>query len=240
MLNLDLIYGMKGQTEQSWKESLEWVLGRQPEELYLYPLYVRELTGLGKRSDAWPDQRIARYREARVVLAEKGYGQASMRMFQLGNRSEDAAPLYCCQDDGMLGLGCGARSYTRDLHYSSDYAVSKNAVSAIIAEYSSTSAKEFSQARFGYRMNVEDQRRRYVIKSVLRFTGLDLKAYAKRFDSSALDDLPELSTFINRGWLQREGAWLKPTATGIEMSDLIGPALYSEKVNACASEYELR
>ena len=51
MLNLDLIYGIAGQTAadlaalaatRPWR----W----RPEELYLYPLYVRPLTGLGRRA----------------------------------------------------------------------------------------------------------------------------------------------------------------------------------------------
>ena len=56
-----------------------------------------------------------------------GYRQLSMRQFR---RADVAGPEadYCCQDDGMVGLGCGARSYTPALHYSFDYAVSVGGV----------------------------------------------------------------------------------------------------------------
>ncbi len=48
-LNLDLIYGIPGQTVTSWEFSLRQALRWRPEELYLYPLYVRPLTGLAAR-----------------------------------------------------------------------------------------------------------------------------------------------------------------------------------------------
>lgn len=50
VLNIDLIYGIDGQTEQTWRSSLDAALAWRPEELYLYPLYVRPLTGLGRIS----------------------------------------------------------------------------------------------------------------------------------------------------------------------------------------------
>lgn len=48
VLNIDLIYGIEGQTEDTWRTSLDAALAWSPEELYLYPLYVRPLTGLGR------------------------------------------------------------------------------------------------------------------------------------------------------------------------------------------------
>ncbi|MBO0870754.1 MAG: radical SAM protein, partial [Micromonosporaceae bacterium] len=50
VLNLDLIYGIPGQTPASWQVSLDAALRYRPTELYLYPLYVRPLTGLARRS----------------------------------------------------------------------------------------------------------------------------------------------------------------------------------------------
>jgi oxygen-independent coproporphyrinogen III oxidase len=43
-LNIDLIYGLPGQTVETWLQSLKTALVFEPEEVYLYPLYVRPLT----------------------------------------------------------------------------------------------------------------------------------------------------------------------------------------------------
>ena len=91
VLNIDLIYGIAGQTAASWRRSLDAALAWGPEELYLYPLYVRPLTGLGRRAagsdEAWDAQRLALYREGRDHLLAAGYEQVSMRMFRRTGRA---------------------------------------------------------------------------------------------------------------------------------------------------------
>ena len=145
VLNIDLIYGLPGQTVASWLRSLDEALMHGPNELYLYPLYVRPLTGLGRSRKSWDDVRLACYREARERLLDKGFEQVSMRYFRRATADDGLA--YCVQDDGMVGLGCGARSYTRRLHYSLDYAVTPKSVKAIIADYVSQGRDDFAHAR---------------------------------------------------------------------------------------------
>src|SRR5262249_48189136 len=67
-LNVDLIYGLPGQTVARWLCSLRAALRFAPEELYLYPLYVRPLTGLGRKEKAPNDIRLACYRAGREFL----------------------------------------------------------------------------------------------------------------------------------------------------------------------------
>jgi oxygen-independent coproporphyrinogen III oxidase len=113
VLNIDLIYGLPGQDRASWLGSLREALRFAPEELYLYPLYVRPLTGLGRSGRSWDDERLDHYRAGRELLLAEGYRQTSMRMFRAAHCPDEGGPVYCCQEDGMVGLGCGARSYTR-------------------------------------------------------------------------------------------------------------------------------
>ena len=54
----------------------------EPEEIFLYPLYVRPLTGLGTSEKEWDDIRLNCYRQGRDFLISQGYTQKSMRMFQ--------------------------------------------------------------------------------------------------------------------------------------------------------------
>src|SRR5436305_10040325 len=81
-VNIDLIYGLPGQTVETWLYSLREALSYGPEELFLYPLYVRPLTGLGRSHKEWDDIRLACYREGRDLLLAEGYEQVSMRMFR--------------------------------------------------------------------------------------------------------------------------------------------------------------
>jgi oxygen-independent coproporphyrinogen-3 oxidase len=243
-LNLDLIYGLPGQTVETWLYSLRESLRYSPQELYLYPLYVRPLTGLGQSHKEWDDVRLACYREARAVLLATGYEQVSMRMFRrVGERrnvSPPVLPSYCCQDDGMIGLGCGARSYTRALHYSLDFAVRPKGVKGIIADYLARTRDELGRAEHGFALDSDEQRRRYLLQSVLNAEGLEVSRYLARFGSDPAEDFPELHTFAELGLLAFDGVKWSPTPLGLECSDALGPWLFSNRVRGLMEGYEAK
>ena len=229
-LNIDLIYGIAGQTVTSWLASLEHALAFAPEEIYLYPLYVRPLTGLARRAPPALDQRLLLYREGRARLLAAGYQQQSMRMFRRAAHAPDAGPVYCCAQDGTVGLGAGARSYTRALHYSEGYAVSASAVREILAAYVARDEEDFARATWGVRLDGREQRRRYVLKTLLRVEGLSRQIYRDQFGTDVLEDLPEVARLIDEGLISDDGSSLTPTERGLECSDAVGPRLVSGEV----------
>ena len=230
-LNIDLMYGLPGQTPATWQTSLESALRHEPEEVFVYPLYVRPKTGLS-RSGVETTERVALYRQARDVLLEAGYDQASMRAFRRGPAAP--APVYCCQTDGMIGLGPGARSYTTALHYSTPWAVTRAAVARIVEDWTQTDTTRFAHAWHGIHLTEEEQRRRFVIMSLLHAEGLDLDAYEWRFQSSVFTDLPGLHELVDDELaviaMGDDSEVLCLTSAGFERSDAIGPWLVSEKV----------
>ncbi|MGW4464165.1 STM4012 family radical SAM protein [Micromonospora sp. NPDC004704] len=263
-LNLDLIYGIPGQTARTWAQSLTAALDWRPEEIFLYPLYVRPLTGLGRRGtttgaapldgapgsrdEGWDNQRLDLFRQGRDTLRAAGYRQLSLRHFRRADLSADDGtggdrPDYCCQDDGMVGLGCGARSYTTDLHYSFDYAVGIGQVRAIIDDYLRRPASDFEVAEVGFRLDGVEQRRRWLVKSLLRAEGFAPTAYRERFGTAVGDDFPQLARLSDRGWLSGDpgrAERLALTDAGLERADAIGPWLVSGPVRTAMAEYALR
>lgn len=242
-LNIDLMYGLPGQTSETWLFSLQSALRFAPEEVYLYPLYVRPLTGLGRVGGAWDDQRLELYRQGRDYLWANGYEQVSMRMFRAAHAPEGPAgegPLYCCQSDGMLGLGAGARSYTAALHYSGEYAVGRTGVKAILADYVARPAASFDHVEYGAVLDAEEQKRRYVIQMLLQADGLDAGEYRRRFGTGIEEDLPQLEGLAAHGLAARDGGRLRLTEAGMERSDALGPWLYSERARRMMEAFELR
>lgn len=210
VLNIDLIYGIEGQTEESWRTSLDAALAWRPEELYLYPLYVRALTGLGRQGaaagaadgadPAWDEQRLRLYRAGRDHLLAHGYEQVSMRMFRRTGAHPAGPDDYACQTDGMIGLGCGARSYTSSLHYSFDYAVEMREIRGIIDGFTAT--EDFSRAEVGRYVDGDEARRRHLLQSLLQAEGMHHDGYRERFGTDPFGDFPgELGAFEERGWL---------------------------------------
>jgi oxygen-independent coproporphyrinogen-3 oxidase len=262
-LNLDLIYGIEGQTVASFIASIDSALAFAPEELYLYPLYVRPLTGLGRIAGSGHDgprdgagtngkrrfalqpepvdDRLAMYRAGRDRLLSAGYTQVSMRMFRAPHApATDAGPAYCCQDDGMVGIGCGARSYTRSLHYASEYGVSRRGVVDILDHYLSLSHEDFARVDHGIALDGGEQRRRHAIQSLLVRPGLSLSAWRARFGSAVFDDLPQLRELEPAGLARLDGDLLALTDEGFARADTLGPWLVSPAVAARMADYSLR
>ena len=236
-INIDLIYGLPGQTVNTWLQSIQAALRFQPEEIYLYPLYVRPITGLGQTDREWDDIRLACYREGRSLLLSEGYTQVSMRMFQAKHATVNDGSVYCCQADGMVGLGCGARSYTDTLHYSNDYAVGSKEIRDILQAYIQTPDEVFDYANYGFQLDADEQRRRYILLSLLSDEGLHLATYRDRFGTDTSADFPESELLP---LMATKDEYLRLTDAGIERSDAIGAWFFSEKVNQLMQTYELK
>lgn len=121
-LNLDLIYGVPGQTMASWQQSVTAVLALRPPHISLYCLTIEPGTPMQRWLDngqfAPPDPDLAadQYELAMQLLAEAGYGH-----YEISNW---ALPGYECQHNltywrngDYLGLGAGAHGHAGGYRY---------------------------------------------------------------------------------------------------------------------------
>lgn len=234
-VNLDLIYGIYTQTKDSWLYSLEKTVDYQPTEIFLYPLYTRPLTGLNKMQKNTADNRLKLYRFGRDFLKKKGYKQLSMRCFKKEN-TPIISNKYRSTSDGMIGIGAGARSYTTDLHYSTNYAVSRKATKAIIHDYSLKT--NFEWIDYGFYMNLEEKWRRFLVKSLIDGGKLNPEEFTRQFDESVFN-LPIIQELMGKKCLEEKDGFVQLTEIGMEMEDMIGPLFFSENVKALMQTFEL-
>lgn len=241
VMNVDLIYGIDGQNAATWEESLNIALTFSPEEVYLYPLYVRPLTGLGRKGRSATAEQARLYRQGRDYLLSRGYEQVSMRLFRAQHLSSGPRVAeYCCQEDGMAGFGAGARSYTRRVHYSTEWAVGRTTVSSILEDFIARDDARFARADYGCVLEPDEEKRRYVIKSLLRADGLSEQAYEDRFGTQPLADFPQLHELLEEGAAVRGHGVLRPTSLGLEWSDVIGPWMYSAAAQEKMEDFPLQ
>ncbi len=228
-LNIDLIYGIKGQTPESLLYSLREALQFGPDELFIYPLYVRRGTGIRERED--DDVCLRLYFTARDYLLVQGFRQTSMRRFV---RRVDAET-HSCGDEVMLSCGAGGRSYLGDLHCATRYSVRPGHIRDVLQCYVGTA--DYTVVDNGIFLAPDEQRRRYIIKNLLYYAGMDKEEYQTRFGQS-VDADPLFASLAERGWLVDDGRHIRLTDEGMSRSDFIGPLFISPAIRARMDTYD--
>jgi oxygen-independent coproporphyrinogen-3 oxidase len=240
--NLDLIYGLPGQSLASWGHSLVRAIDSPATSLFLYPLYVRPLTGLAARTsfDAAPSpttrEMAAMYDRAVERLVGVGFRQVTMRQFRR-DRPADAGE-YSCARDGMVGLGAGARSYTSALHYSTPWRMVARNIRGVVEEYGRRMRAGDTGVSHGFALDDDERRRRFVIQSLL-YDGLDLVEFRRAFGVGAREGYAEAwGALLGEGCVRDEGDAFRLTPLGVRHADVVGQLFFSDRVRALIDAFE--
>jgi len=119
-MNLDLIYGIPGQTLSSWKMSLQKALNLEPEHLSLYALTLADEVPLaaairsGKLPEIDDDLCADMYSYAREVMESNGYTHYEISNWAKVGDGQDFKCKHNLQywrNKPYLGLGAGAHSH---------------------------------------------------------------------------------------------------------------------------------
>lgn len=224
-INLDLIYGIPGQTVESLLDSAGQAAAYEPEEMFVYPLYIKNGTFLAQKMSIHPETVYGMYQELRDFLKERGYKQLSMRRFV---KDPDSLDQGSCGFGNTISVGCGGRSYIGELHFCTPFALGQKSCMDILQKY--MQKKDFLEVTHGYLLSEEEMRRRYVIKNILFCCGIDKEEYRCWFDSEPERDYPLLTEWIRSGLAVADSAKICLTEKGISLSDFLGPKLMSEEI----------
>ncbi len=227
-LNIDLIYGIPGQTLESLKDSMKQALEYQPEELFVYPLYIKPDTPLQHEGIEQSKETFEMYKFVRNFLQKAGYVPCSMRRFVRKDRVSQKAASELCGFGNTISLGCGGRSYIGNLHFCTPYAVKQEACLKIVEEY--INKTDYTQISHGYVLSEEEQKRRYVIKHILFDTGIHRMDYQQHFKTEVMEEFPLLKEWEQSGYLKEDQNRIWLTSEGFALSDFLGPQLISKEV----------
>ncbi len=240
-INVDLIYGIPGQTVDSFLRTLKEALAYEPDELFIYPLYVKHGAGLERQMREGmvldPGAAFCQYQEGSRFLRAEGFRQVSMRRFvRQGGRQVPE-----CGFSTSLALGCGGRSYVGALHFCTPYAITQETCLEQIQRFEERA--DHTVIDHGIFLSAGEEKRRYVIQHLFIYPGLDLEQYAERFGSSPMEDLPVLERWRREGFLsvreETSRAFLALTESGLGLSDHLGPQLISPEIYEKMERWEV-
>ena len=234
-LNLDLIYGLPGQTEHSWRASVEAALALEPEHLSCYGLTVEEGTPLARRvaeGEQLPDddQQAQRYLWTVKRLAQAGFEQYEVSNFsKTGCQSRHNLKYWMGRP--YVGLGAAAHSDFGGCRYS------------FVRDLEGYIRGVLGDGKLVDEMDQIPRRERgseYLMLRLRTTHGSEEWEYRREYYMNFDPIAAKLAQFEQKGWVARTGRRWHFTPEGFLLSNrLIGELMEVQEVETLADTLEL-
>ena len=217
-VNLDLMYGLPGQSEAQWRDTIAQAIALEPQHLSLYQLIPEEGTAIVRRMDAGllpsvDEDGAARWFAAqRAWLADAGYAQYEISNYARAGFASQHNQLYWRLDD-YLGLGLGATSWERPVRRTNT--ADFGAYCRALASGALPPAKE-------ERLTRAEQMSESVFMALRMNAGLSLAAFRALYGEDVADVFPDaVAEGRERGWLVLEDGQLRLTDAGRSLGNWV-------------------
>lgn len=234
-LNLDLIYGLPGQTEQSWRASVEAALAMEPEHLSCYGLTVEEGTPLARRvaeGERLPDddEQAERYLWTVERLAQSGFEQYEVSNFsKTGFQSRHNLKYWMGRP--YVGLGAAAHSDFGGCRYSFVRDVEAYIRGVMGDGWLLDEMDEIPQRERG---------NEYLMLRLRTTHGIEEWEYRREYYMNFDPIAVKLSEYEQKGWAVQAGRRWHFTPQGFLLSNrLIGELMECQEVETLANTLEL-
>jgi|CXWL01.1.fsa_nt_gi oxygen-independent coproporphyrinogen-3 oxidase len=229
VVNLDLIVGLPGESDDSVDQSLDRVIEMSPESITIYQLEIPHNTPLYRVSrDGEPPATIPSWHMKRVRLAHS-FERLESAGFMI--RSAYAAVRdpdrhrFVYQDEqyrgaDLLGIGVSSFSYLTGVHYQNqtDYEA-----------YVEFVGQEKLPVRRAHHLSTSERLvREFVLQLKLRRA--DSAYFDKKFGTNILERFKEpLKQCTDRGWVAVDATGVRVTREGLVRIDRLLPAFYADR-----------
>lgn len=215
-INIDLMYALPMQTEESLLDTLNKVITLAPEHISAYSLILEERTKLfdmyeqGKIVLPNDDKAYSLHRKCIEYLTQNGYSRYEISNYAKSGR-ECKHNLNYWQNGEYLGLGIAAHSAIR---------ISEN-----LERWSNTSSFDDyiqnPQAEETHDIILHDEEIfEFVMLSLRKTEGFSLSSFKERFNESFMERYSDkLKKLIDKGWIIVSDNWLRLTDGGLDMQN---------------------
>jgi oxygen-independent coproporphyrinogen III oxidase len=216
-VGIDLIYGVPGQTLDSWFNTLEQALLFVPEHLSCYQLTIEERTPLGRRYTAGEitppgeDLQYDFFIKTSEFLENAGYIHYEVSNFAKGMRFASRHNQKYWDHTPYLGLGPAAHSFRNNQRWwnyrSMDQYLSAISLGRLPVEETET-------------LSTEQLRLEALYFGMRTKKGIQLQEFGDRYHCNLVSDKNSMLTKLQEEKLVfLEGGYLCPTRTGLALAD---------------------
>lgn len=220
-LNLDLIYGLPGQSMDSWRDTVEKALALGPDHLSCYGLTLEPGTPLAQRVERGErlpddDEQAERYLWTVERLARAGYEQYEISNFaRAGFQSRHNLKYWM----GLPYLGLGAAAH-------SDFGGCRFAFVRDVEQYIRGVLEGGEILAESQRVPTRERGSEYLMLRLRTTHGIEEWEYRRQFYMNFDPLAAKLAQYEQRGWAERTGRRWRLTPEGFLLSNrLIGELL---------------
>lgn len=223
-INIDLMFGIPGQTAEIWEETLEEAITLQPEHISFYSLQLEEGTLFYQKFKDGSMELISNEEERRLHhQAIRKLKEAGYHHYEISNC---ALPGYECRHnlkywsfEDYYGVGLGAHSF---VHQKKRWKNTDNPV----FYFESLDAKTLPVDAKGCEQDsLEDRMGEYMFTGLRKLEGIDTRDFFRLFHREFYDVyrgcLDQLKAYQKEGYLILEGNKVVLTEKGIDRSNEI-------------------
>lgn len=217
-LNLDLIFGIPGQTPADWRFTLETALSLEPAHIAAYSLEIPRGTRLfallekGLIQVCPEEAELEMYQLTRSILAAHGYRQYEISNF--------ARPGFECrhnlrywENGDYLGLGPAAHSHFRGRRRANVRSVTR---------YAHQVAEGRLPVEEEELLDKRTQMAETMFMGLRLLRGVDLSAFRERFGAGADEVYPqEIARLTADGLIEQAGEHLRLTEKGLPVANIV-------------------
>ncbi len=215
-VNLDLIFGLPGQTLQEWQADLYEALALSPEHLSLYNLTIEPGTEFGNRNARGELQEIDEdlsadmYELAMALTEAAGYRQYEISHYSRPGR-QCVHSLICWHNEPYLGFGVSAASFMEGVRWTN---------TGNLLEYARTAASGHVSRASEEKLAGREALGEEIMLRLRTDEGISLRALSTRyrFDVAALL-ARSLEPLAAHGFVTQEGDRVRLTRRGKLMAD---------------------
>ena len=215
-IGVDLIYGIPGQTETYWEDTLDSTIALKPEHVSAYSLSLDEGSQFAREAAAGefalPDEDIcaAMYERAVIKLKQSGYGRYEISNFSLPGR-ECGHNMRYWERGEYLGLGPAGWSFIAGRRYANV---------ADTAEYVQRLSSGRSAVDVQEAVGPSSSARETVLLRLRTTKGLDLSGFEQEFGADLLHRLTRNAVPLrDAGLVNMKEGRLTLSERGILLSD---------------------
>jgi len=217
-INIDLIFGLPGQTMPDWKETVDNVAGLNPEHVSCYSLKIEkdtpfgEMLETGKISQTEDELDREMYYYAKEKLTGNG-----MKHYEISNFAypgfECAHNLIYWKAEEYIGIGAGSHSYFNGERYNNVYD---------IYSYIEEVAKEIIPQENIERIDFQDRLSEFIILGLRLVEGISTVEFREKFGCDIFDVYGrQLKKLTERGLIKHTGNNIMLTGKGLDLANQV-------------------